>query len=75
MEELNEIIRTNEQYRILYSVILDSTRLNYKNDSLAIDNDNTILQLIKYINPKKFEQRFEELQKKMQEYKKEKIED
>lgn len=73
MEELNEIIRTNEQYRILYNIILDSTRLNYKNDSLTIDNDNTILQLIKYINPKKYEKRFEELQEKLSEYKKEKI--
>lgn len=73
MEELNEIIRTNEQYRILYNIILDSTRLNYKNDSLTIDNDNSILQLIKYINPKKYEKRFEELQEKLSEYKKEKI--
>ena len=47
----------------LVHMILDNARLSYSGEDLRINNEETILQFIKYIYPKAYNTKLEELKK------------
>lgn len=49
---------------LLINLIIDNADLSYSNDKLRIDNDETIMQVIKVIAKDKYENRLEDLKNK-----------
>ena len=48
---------------ILIHLIIDNAELNYSGEDLRIANAETVLQFIKYIYPKTYKEKLEELKK------------
>lgn len=47
----------------LAHLIIDNSDLNYKGNNLRISNEDTILQFIKYLYPKLYNDKLQELKK------------
>ena len=47
----------------LVHLIIDNAQLNYSGEDLRIANTETVLQFIKYIYPKTYKEKLEELKK------------
>ena len=47
----------------LVHLIIDNAELNYRGEDLRIANAETVLQFIKYIYPKTYKEKLEELKK------------
>lgn len=66
MEEtkfLMELAIDKNNLDILVHLIIDNADLNYGGDDLRIANTETVLQFIKYIYPKTYKEKLEELKK------------
>lgn len=51
----------NNYLDLLIDLIIDNAELSYHKDSLRIDNDDTIMQVLKIIAKQKYENRLEDL--------------
>lgn len=51
----------NNYLDLLINLIIDNAELSYHKDSLRIDNDDTIMQVLKIIAKDKYENRLEDL--------------
>lgn len=49
---------------LLINIIIDNANLSYTDDKLRIDNDDTIMQVIRVIAKDKYENRLEDLKNK-----------
>lgn len=54
----------NNYLDLLIDLIIDNAELSYHKDSLRIDNDDTIMQVLKIIAKQKYENKLEDLQNK-----------
>lgn len=51
----------NNYLDLLIDLIINNSRLNYDKNDLRIDNDDTIMQVLKIIAKNKYENRLEDL--------------
>lgn len=66
MEEtkfLMELAIDKNNLDVLVHLIIDNADLNYNGDDLRIANAETVLQFIKYLYPKTYKEKLEELKK------------
>ncbi|MBQ3298604.1 MAG: hypothetical protein IJA94_06670 [Bacilli bacterium] len=60
---LAELSRDKVNLDALIHLIIDNADLSYSKNDLRISNETTIVQFIKYVNPKLYNEKLEELKK------------
>lgn len=60
--QIYNAIERGAHMRVLVNLIINSTRLNYKEDDLRIEDDDSILAFIKACYSVQYRERLEELQ-------------
>ena len=60
---LAELSRDKVNLDALIHLIIDNADLSYSKNDLRISNEPTIVQFIKYVNPKLYNEKLEELKK------------
>ena len=60
---LMELAIDKNNLDILVHLIIDNAELNYNKKELRIGNDGTVVQFIKYLYPKAYKEKLEELKK------------
>lgn len=66
---LAELSKDKVNLNALIHLIIDNADLSYTKVDLRISNETTILQFIKYINPKMYNEKLEELKTNLIEFK------
>ena len=62
-EEYASKLEEKNNLEALVHLIIDNADLNYSGEDLSIANTETVLQFIKYLYPKTYKEKLEELKK------------
>ena len=62
-ENLTELIIDKNNLDAIIHLIIDNAELSYSGDDLRISNMETVLQFIKYLYPKTYNEKLENLKK------------
>ena len=63
IQEIKSLLIDRSNLDALAHLIIDNSDLNYKGNNLRISNEDTILQFIKYLYPKLYNDKLQELKK------------
>lgn len=61
MQAVAEIVSQDTKHKMLYNILLENTELDYTGEKLTLSGYSIILQVLKCIDPQKYEKRIEQL--------------